>query len=102
LHKWTVHPAFTTNLVGHTTGLDNDAYLLVNGSTTVGTFYQETVNVTQNTNYTLSVWARDWSGTGNPTIAMNVYDAGGTTLLGQALISNFNISQGWVNGTYGF
>ncbi|MEZ0484672.1 hypothetical protein [Fibrella aquatica] len=98
-YQW--FPAAIPALRGHTTGLDDDAYLMVNGATSVGTFYQETVAVSQNTNYTASVWTRNWTGAGSPagdpTIALRVFDATGTTLLGQAIVSGFTIGQGWIN-----
>jgi CshA-type fibril repeat protein len=41
---------------GHTTGAPNDAFLAVNGSTTVGTFYSEVLSLTASTSYNFSMW----------------------------------------------
>jgi hypothetical protein len=44
-------------LVGHTTGLDNDAYLAINGATSVGIFYKQNFQLVANQDYQLSLWA---------------------------------------------
>jgi hypothetical protein len=44
-------------LVGHTTGLDNDAYLAINGATSVGIFYKQNFQLAANQDYQLSLWA---------------------------------------------
>lgn len=44
-------------LVGHTTGTDNDAYLAINGATSVGIFYKQNFQLVANQDYQLSLWA---------------------------------------------
>ncbi|WP_300600725.1 hypothetical protein [Niabella sp.] len=41
---------------GHTTGSDDDAYLAVNGSTSIGSFYKETVSLSAGATYTFGIW----------------------------------------------
>ncbi|RMZ58651.1 hypothetical protein D1632_13725 [Chryseobacterium nematophagum] len=53
--QWHSNPAFWA-YAGHTTGALDDAYLAVNGSTSVGTFYKESLNLTNGTNYVYSFW----------------------------------------------
>ncbi|RNA61550.1 hypothetical protein D1631_06200 [Chryseobacterium nematophagum] len=60
--QWHPLDAGLWNYPGHTTGATDDAYLGVNGSTTVGTFYKESVNLTSGSTYVYSFWhaaARD-------------------------------------------
>ncbi|MCU7618435.1 hypothetical protein NZ698_14640 [Chryseobacterium sp. PBS4-4] len=53
-----IHPFHWKNLYGHTTGDLTDAYLAVNGSTTIATFYrQDLVPLQTNTLYRVSLWA---------------------------------------------
>ncbi len=91
---------FGQNMTGHTTGAVDDAFLLVNGATTIGTFYQQTINVQPNRDLEVSVWARNWAGlqfsANPPTIALRVYAADGTTLLGSATVSNISNAASWV------
>ncbi len=91
---------FGQNITGHTTGAVDDAFLLVNGSTSIGTFYQQTINVQPNRNLEVSVWARNWAGlafsANPPTITLGVYAANGTTLLGSSTVSNISNASAWV------
>lgn len=41
---------------GHTTGTINDAYLAINGSTSVGIFYREDFTLSADVNYNYSIW----------------------------------------------
>ena len=41
---------------GHTTGANNDAFLAVNGGTTIGDFYSETLKLIKGTKYKISFW----------------------------------------------
>jgi gliding motility-associated-like protein len=51
------HPAATFwRYVGHTTGTANDAYLAVNGNTTIGNFYSESVTLQAGAKYRISFW----------------------------------------------
>ncbi|WP_157366634.1 beta strand repeat-containing protein [Aquimarina agarilytica] len=52
---WSTAP-FWEDLAGHTTGLDDDAYLAVNGSNNVGIFYSQSVTLPVNSDFTLSLW----------------------------------------------
>jgi hypothetical protein len=94
------HPA-STNFRGNTDGSITDAFLIVNGSGVQGTFYQQTLNLPI-TNATLSVTidAINWTGVGdNPNIAIQVYAADGTTLLGQSQTGLISQTTTWVTGT---
>ncbi|WP_300661409.1 Ig-like domain-containing protein, partial [Fluviicola sp.] len=52
-----IHPDPTAwNYAGHTTGANDDAFLAVNGSTSVGTFYDEVLNFAAGATYTYSIW----------------------------------------------
>ena len=51
---------------GHTTGNDDDAFLAVNGSTTQGTFFSETVALAANTDYDFGLWIRNAAAAGGP------------------------------------
>ncbi|CAA7193736.1 GEVED domain-containing protein [Chryseobacterium potabilaquae] len=53
--QWHSSPALW-NYAGHTTGAIDDAYLAVNGSTSVGTFYKESLNLTNGNTYAYSFW----------------------------------------------
>ncbi|MBO9592637.1 MAG: hypothetical protein J7599_06975 [Niabella sp.] len=53
--NWHSYPGIWS-YAGHTTGANDDAYLAVNGSSVIGTFYRETVSLTGNTGYTFGVW----------------------------------------------
>ena len=97
-------PGAKDAIVGHTTGAANDAFLAVNGSTTQGIFYEETIPVTPGDALSLSVWALNWSGGASPQIAMQAYDGTGTTLLGSAntpLLTSGNWVRSEVNFTTG-
>ena len=50
------HAANIWEFPGHTTGLPNDNYLLVNGSQTVGTFFKEDVVLTGGGSYVYGLW----------------------------------------------
>jgi hypothetical protein len=51
------HPAATFwRYVGHTTGSATDAYLAVNGNTTIGNFYSESVTLQAGAKYRISFW----------------------------------------------
>jgi CshA-type fibril repeat protein len=51
------HPSPTLwDYPGHTTGTPADAYLAVNGSTSVGTFYNEVLSLISGNTYTYSMW----------------------------------------------
>ena len=50
---------------GHTTGLPDDNYLLVNGSTTVGTFFKEDVVLTSGGSYVYGMWHKGAWAQGN-------------------------------------
>ena len=45
------------DIKGHTTGTNEDAFLVVNGGTSVGVFYAETFNVSVASNYQYGLWA---------------------------------------------
>ncbi|NNC84160.1 MAG: hypothetical protein HKN79_11335 [Flavobacteriales bacterium] len=66
------------SLIGHTTGTADDAYLAVNGSTTQGVFYRETLTVPQNTTFEYGVWFHNANGAGGgaPEIEVVLKDAG--------------------------
>ncbi len=99
--------AFGVNFNGNTTGTADDAYLLVNGSTSQGIFLQETLAVPANADIQLSVDARNWSGpafvtAGPPNLAIRVYDSTGTVLLGESSTGPIAQNTSWVTGTASF
>ncbi len=64
-----IHSFHWKNLFGHTTGDANDAYIAVNGSTSVATFYrQDLVPLQPNTLYRVSLWAI------NAVVTQSIYD----------------------------
>ncbi|MFV0237118.1 MAG: carbohydrate binding domain-containing protein, partial [Flavobacteriales bacterium] len=66
-------------LRGHTTGTRGDAYLAVNGSTSVSTFYQQAVTLTQNTDYKISLWAASVSND-RPRVKIFIEDLSGNVI----------------------
>lgn len=50
-------PLAFRSIAGHTTGTNEDAYLAVNGSTTQGVFFSETVILSKNNDYNFGAWA---------------------------------------------
>jgi uncharacterized repeat protein (TIGR01451 family) len=90
------------NLAGHTTGQPDDAYLAVNGSTTQGVFYQETVNITPGSDLSLSLRGANWSSSPQyPVVAMRAYDSTGTVLLGSANTPQL-LNSTWVKSELNF
>ncbi|MFM7019817.1 MAG: beta strand repeat-containing protein, partial [Aquirufa sp.] len=65
---------------GHTTGSATDAYLAVNGSTTVGTFYAETVNLQATVKYRISFWHAAASAANDYALVAELVNGSGTTL----------------------
>jgi hypothetical protein len=73
----------TTN--GHTTGLANDAFLAVNGSTTQAVFYRQSVTLQPNTQYEFGTWAMNANTTSGgaadqPNIGVRILNTGGTVV----------------------
>ncbi len=58
--------AWHSAMRGHTTGTANDLFMMVNASFTPGVFYEETINVTPNTNYEYSFWVMNVIANGAP------------------------------------
>ncbi|MGG7665576.1 T9SS type A sorting domain-containing protein [Dyadobacter sp. BHUBP1] len=60
------HPAAIWEYPGHTDGSNTDCYLLVNGSTSVGTFFREDIQLTGGNGYRYQMWHKGaWNqGTG--------------------------------------
>ncbi len=79
--------------VGHTTGAANDAYLAVNGSTTVGVFYSETVNLQATVKYRISFWHQAASAANDYALAAELVN-GSNTVLATASTGAQN-SLGW-------
>ncbi|GGH20229.1 hypothetical protein GCM10007423_00520 [Dyadobacter endophyticus] len=50
------HPGPIWEYAGHTDGSDTDCYLLVNGSTSVGTFFREDIQLTAGNGYRYQMW----------------------------------------------
>jgi VCBS repeat-containing protein len=90
---------------GHTTGTADDAFLAVNGSTAVGIFTAETVQVLPNTSYEFGFWLKN--GGNNPTgfpvnVGMRVIDPATNTVLatvssGSTAAANWTEVQGAIN-----
>ncbi len=98
---------FGVNFNGNTTGDANDAFLLVNGSSTQAIFLEETISVPENASAELSIDARNWAGapftlSGPPNIAIQVFDSTGTTLLGQSQTGAINQATSWVTAVTPF
>ncbi|UAJ14026.1 tandem-95 repeat protein [Aquirufa lenticrescens] len=67
--------------LGHTTGTSTDAYLAVNGSTTMGTFYRENIDLLRGAKYRISFWHQAASAANDYQLAAEVVSAGGGTLV---------------------
>jgi gliding motility-associated-like protein len=65
---------------GHTNGTATDAYLAVNGSTTIGTFYRENIDLLKGAKYRISFWHQAASAANDYQLAAEVVSAGGGTL----------------------
>jgi VCBS repeat-containing protein len=92
---------------GNTTGTADDAFLIVNGSTSQGIFYQQTVTVDPNAPVSFGVDARNWVNNsfvanGPPNVAMQIFNATGTTLLAQTTTGPIGQNTSWVtaSGTF--
>jgi hypothetical protein len=79
--------------VGHTTGAANDAYLAVNGSTTVGIFYTESVNLQASVKYRISFWHQAASAANDYALAAELV-SGSNVVLATASTGPQN-SLGW-------
>jgi gliding motility-associated-like protein len=66
---------------GHTTGLANDAYLAVNGSTTVGVFYRENIDLLKGAKYRISFWHQAASANNDYQLAAELLSAGNAQLV---------------------
>ncbi|MGB1294802.1 MAG: hypothetical protein ACPG6V_04920, partial [Flavobacteriales bacterium] len=56
--QWHTTHANLWNYTGHTDGSNTDPFLAVNGGTSVGVFYNQTVSLVPNVQYTFSFWGR--------------------------------------------
>ena len=65
---------------GHTTGATNDAYLAVNGSTTVGYFYNESISLRAAVPYRISYWHQAASAANDYSLAAEIIAANGNVL----------------------
>jgi hypothetical protein len=86
------------NLRGHTTGDIDDAFLAVNGSTSQGTFYQQTVSLETNTDYEIGLWAINGYPVGSSASAnlgIRVYDALTNTLVTSASTGILPATTNW-------
>ena len=99
--------AFAVNFNGNTTGAADDAFLIVNGSTVPGVFYQQALAVPANATVNFGVDARNWAGnafvlSGPPNLAIQVWDATGTVLLSQTQTGGIAQNTSWVttSGTF--
>ena len=99
--------AFAVNFNGNTTGAADDAFLIVNGSTVPGVFYQQALAVPANAIVNFGVDARNWAGnafvlSGPPNLAVQVWDATGTVLLSQTQTGGIAQNTSWVttSGTF--
>ncbi|WP_299679053.1 VCBS domain-containing protein, partial [uncultured Dokdonia sp.] len=96
---------FGVNFTGNTDGSNEDAYLLVNGSTSQTIFYEQTIQLpVSNADVEISIDARNWAGapftlSGPPIIAVELYGDDGTTLLGSAQAGPINQATSWVTAT---
>lgn len=61
------HPAAIWEYPGHTDGSDTDCFLLVNGSTSVGTFFREDITLTAANGYRYQMWHKG-AGTRGPEV----------------------------------
>ena len=113
-----IHPstgAHWSNLMGHTTGAVDDAYLAVNGSTAVGIFYQEEFALPASGDYQIALWGINaviqptFIG-GEPDIGIRVIRvADGATiaqtstgLIPQVTTTTFTGSNDWTQGVANF
>jgi gliding motility-associated-like protein len=77
----TYHPAATFwRYPGNTTGTNTDAYLAVNGSTTVGTFYRENIDLLRGAKYRISFWHQAASAANDYQLVAEVVSAGNVVL----------------------
>ncbi len=75
------HPSSTFwRYPGHTTGATNDAYLAVNGSTTVGYFYNESISLRAAVPYRISYWHQAASAANDYSLAAEIIAANGNVL----------------------
>jgi gliding motility-associated-like protein len=79
---------------GHTTGAADDAYLAVNGNTTVGYFYNENLNLQNGVKYRISFWHQAASALNDYSLAAELVAANGITILATASTGAQN-SLGW-------
>ncbi len=89
------------DIAGNTTGADDDAFLIVNGSTVQGTFYTQSVTVPTNADVLYGLDARSWASLGAvadgpPNLAMQIWDAAETTLLAQATTGAITTNAEWI------
>ncbi len=83
-----IHPGYPAAFrpqTGHTTGLNNDAFLVVNGATTEGVFFRQAVALLANTQYEFGTWARNalpsTSGVADqPNLGVRIKNAAGTVV----------------------
>ena len=90
------HGAAPVGFVGHTTGNADDAFLVVNGATSVGVFFEATIQVAANTDVDYGVWAANWTAPADPNIVARVFDATGTVELANTATGLIPAASGWV------
>ncbi|MEL7160386.1 MAG: hypothetical protein AAFN92_06495, partial [Bacteroidota bacterium] len=80
---------------GHTTGTIEDAFLSVNGGTTQGVFFRETVTLNPNTDYEFGAWVNNprLDGGGGPNVGLRIRNALNATI---ADITTGPITDGFV------
>ncbi|MHA8094494.1 tandem-95 repeat protein [Aquirufa lenticrescens] len=66
--------------VGHTTGTATDAYLAVNGNTTIGNFYSESVSLKTGAKYRISFWHQAASAANDYQLAAEILSSGNAVL----------------------
>jgi gliding motility-associated-like protein len=65
---------------GHTTGTATDAYLAVNGSTTIGVFYNEAINLQASVKYRISFWHAAASAANDYSLTAELVNSGGSPI----------------------
>ena len=98
---------FGVNFNGNTTGTSDDAYLIVNGSTTQATFYEQTIEVDANADIEYGVDIRNWAGapfntSGPVELEIRVFDETGTTLLDTVSTGAVSQNASWETATGSF
>lgn len=94
----TWHASSLWNYAGHTDGSSTDAYLAVNGATTIKAIYRQKVILQPNVQYTFSYWARGQAFTVQSHLYLDSDNS--NTSLGNDIVVHGGIAPDWAEGTF--